>query len=1061
MGGIDEQALCAALEAAGVAFLEDVTGEILITVPGEVDYLVVDLDAGTVHLGGRVIEVEGDVAEGVVALVLRARSPSGAPAAPAARAASAAGRDPHDRQTIDLEELIAERQAASAAGRPAAGNDSDDGTQPAVVDEPIAGWAPDIARAVVELVTDRVTPDDVAGALAAVLAERPLYRLGRRRAMAGGWRPGQNAPVPLGPIDDEAEDADEEPRTGLDQIRAALPGPLLRLFTRAVSHPLPLLSPRDARGRQDMPDREVVVEVLGQAGWINARALVELGRPVLELVDGAIAVIDDLPGELRRDMPARVSNTARPSPRAARPRRPRQPGRQAPAAGKPGDDLAALRALEPMGQLRQGRVPRSDEQDGRAPLAWRVKMGLAVGPVSAVAGVTWEVALPDVDARPGTIAYLWRWCAWRPLGVTRARIEVHPDHAIGGWRVTAWCLAGACGGAFAWHATIGRTEAMQRVRAFIFGVAALGAPPPFDDERLQAELQGAPFSVAGRGEALWIQLRGRYLHFARAEAAMMFGLPPALPAPRQREARRCARPVVASLPPIALPAPEPLRPRSSPTLDRWVRYAQTQADADVRRGLIDELRAGHELDVRGAELVVDDAVRVLQGPGLALKAWPCAAREPRVCISSVSSGFEAAAAVQLVLGGVERSAASAAPPTPHPVVTPITDATPRRRLRRATGAAERHSEQPVPALFSRYGSQDRATSRLPPPEHETIVEALAGGAAYARRYPDRAVVLVDADPTVVEVWRYLISADPAEILALPDLPSGGSVDEMELPCDGARYLVGFWIRRGCERPRRTASRWAMSGQWPRQFWGATVRARIAAAIPRIRHWQVMQGDFAAAPIEGPATWVVDPPWQGGGGAGRRYRFQVDDYGRLAEWVTSREGQVIVLEGEGADWLPFVPLQGASTSTLTGRRKTPVVWWYRGATGSAGDQPPPRVVQPPPEPPLISDAPPGPARDLLRAWLALAPDTGRRPAVPREKLLELRGRLLREGRPAHDQALARAAREVFETPVSREAIWRAHDTARSRLDQIATEIGEEVVCAGLDALGWAPRWGQWA
>jgi hypothetical protein len=38
-----------------------------------------------------------------------------------------------------------------------------------------------------------------------------------------------------------------------------------------------------------------------------------------------------------------------------------------------------------------------------------------------------------------------------------------------------------------------------------------------------------------------------------------------------------------------------------------------------------------------------------------------------------------------------------------------------------------------------------------------------------------------------------------------------------------------------------------SGRWLSSFWGAYARDRIAAQVPAIRHWRVVEGDYTEAP----------------------------------------------------------------------------------------------------------------------------------------------------------------------------------------------------------------------
>ena len=57
-----------------------------------------------------------------------------------------------------------------------------------------------------------------------------------------------------------------------------------------------------------------------------------------------------------------------------------------------------------------------------------------------------------------------------------------------------------------------------------------------------------------------------------------------------------------------------------------------------------------------------------------------------------------------------------------------------------------------------FGGKWRAAPHYPAPIHSTIVEPFAGAAGYSTRYPDRQVVLIDKDPVIVGLWRYLTRA---------------------------------------------------------------------------------------------------------------------------------------------------------------------------------------------------------------------------------------------------------------------------------------------------------------
>jgi hypothetical protein len=198
-----------------------------------------------------------------------------------------------------------------------------------------------------------------------------------------------------------------------------------------------------------------------------------------------------------------------------------------------------------------------------------------------------------------------------------------------------------------------------------------------------------------------------------------------------------------------------------------------------------------------------------------------------------------------------------------------------------------------------YGGKWKISRRYPPPRHSTIIEPFAGSAGYSVRYHNRRVVLVEKNPIVAGVWRYLLGSSPREILALPLLEHGQLIDGLALPQE-AKWLLGFWVNDSVSSPCQQLSKWGI--EKPDAHWGRTVRARLASQVDKIRHWQIIEGDYTAAPdVE--ATWFVDPPYQG---MGKHYPHGADaiDFAALGAWCRSRRGQVIACENVGASWLPF-------------------------------------------------------------------------------------------------------------------------------------------------------------
>ncbi len=210
----------------------------------------------------------------------------------------------------------------------------------------------------------------------------------------------------------------------------------------------------------------------------------------------------------------------------------------------------------------------------------------------------------------------------------------------------------------------------------------------------------------------------------------------------------------------------------------------------------------------------------------------------------------------------------------------------------------------VRLFFSYLGGKYRAAPAYPPPHHPVIVEPFAGSAGYSLRYPEHDVILIERDEKVAAVWRYLLGARPEEIRALPLIGQGWhNIDDLTHLPEGARWLIGFWLSKATSSPRKTPSAWAIARP-DCSYWGAAVRDRIAAQLHRIRHWQLIEGDYRQAP-DVTATWFIDPPYIA---AGHQYRYGSAsiDYPGLAAWCRTRRGQVMVCEGPGAGWLPFAP-----------------------------------------------------------------------------------------------------------------------------------------------------------
>lgn len=208
-------------------------------------------------------------------------------------------------------------------------------------------------------------------------------------------------------------------------------------------------------------------------------------------------------------------------------------------------------------------------------------------------------------------------------------------------------------------------------------------------------------------------------------------------------------------------------------------------------------------------------------------------------------------------------------------------------------------------LFRFFGSKWTLAVKYPPPRHEIIVEPFAGGAGYSTRYHDHQIILCEKDPKIAAIWRWLIAARPDDIRDVPLLAPGEYIPE-SWP-DPIRWFVGFWATLTGAKPQPRLV--PCSADNPGSFWNAKVRERTANAVEHLRHWIIVEGDYSEIDDIGPATWYVDPPYvppASGKKTGAMYAQTPESYPALAEWCVEREGQVIVCENDGADWLPFCP-----------------------------------------------------------------------------------------------------------------------------------------------------------
>lgn len=204
----------------------------------------------------------------------------------------------------------------------------------------------------------------------------------------------------------------------------------------------------------------------------------------------------------------------------------------------------------------------------------------------------------------------------------------------------------------------------------------------------------------------------------------------------------------------------------------------------------------------------------------------------------------------------------------------------------------------------------------PTPKFDKIIEPFAGSARYSLLNFQKEILLVDLDPSIIQIWKYLQLCSEKDILNLPDFKTGDDIRNFDLSAD-EKLFCGFLIGKGLRRPQNIVTRFA-GGLQP--TWIRWQKKHIAKNLFKIKHWKIELGTYRDIENES-CTWFVDPPYQFGGEYYTKGNNKINFY-ELAAWCRERQGQVIVCENSKADWMDFKPMK-----TMIGikRKSAEVIW----------------------------------------------------------------------------------------------------------------------------------------
>lgn len=215
-------------------------------------------------------------------------------------------------------------------------------------------------------------------------------------------------------------------------------------------------------------------------------------------------------------------------------------------------------------------------------------------------------------------------------------------------------------------------------------------------------------------------------------------------------------------------------------------------------------------------------------------------------------------------------------------------------------------------MFYYYGAKNQLAKYYPYPEHNLIIEPFAGSAAYScfhlLKNKELKCLLIDKDEKVAECWNFLLNCSEKDIINYPTPKINEQTsDFLIMTCAVSNASSKCKSMKFTERLAKV-----FNIQKNRILKLFNIRDRI----------QFKYGEYFDIKNE-IATWFIDPPYQiikenntifqNGNGYSKKCNSDNINYKNLGEFCLNRNGQIIVCEKSGANWLDFQNFRDNKTS----------------------------------------------------------------------------------------------------------------------------------------------------